>query len=507
MVADSEVTLMERELLNHARIDALPNPEQPSALPQVRLFAVLGTWMEADVVEATVRNALVQGCERVYLVDNDSRDETVALACAQGAVLARSFCTDRYNEVLRLRHMNDVVREVSANEPDEFLWWLYIDADEFPHGPRGMTLLDYLRTLDRQFRVVGARYLNHYPGKLPHYQTGRHPLDFQPLCEEISVPMCPSGHRKHPLLRYDRFAAPIQSDRGFHLVRCDKPVWEPAQPIFIHHFPFRERAATAKKLDLLWGANEAGSRADTSYGECVHMLARRQSFDAVYNQRWDEVVNFVAIDPMADTLESPPAPSGVSLKNWTELVEEAHWPVLRWYPMQNVWKYDSLPTFAYGDDTTYIKGMEFLDGHGTIEDWGCGFGHAKNFVHKSEYIGVDGSSPFADKKVDLISYTSDTECIFMRHVLEHNADWRRILANAVASFKRRMVLVVFTPFGEVTRSIATSTSLTTFPVPDISFRREDLTQFFSHLVHRGETLTTDTQYGEEHIFYIQRDAS
>src|SRR3712207_6253822 len=41
------------------------------------------------------------------------------------------------------------------------------------------------------------------------------------------------------------------------------------------------------------------------------------------------------------------------------------------------WDYSAYdqPT-AYGDDTTYSKGMAFLDGHGTIEDWGCGTAYA-----------------------------------------------------------------------------------------------------------------------------------
>src|SRR5438045_3603869 len=104
------------------------NPTDPEVLPRFRLFAVLGTWMEADIVAATVCNALAQGCERVYLVDNDSTDGTVEIAAHEGAVLARSFTTERYHERLRLRHMNDVVAEVSAAERDEYVWWLFLDA-------------------------------------------------------------------------------------------------------------------------------------------------------------------------------------------------------------------------------------------------------------------------------------------------------------------------------------------------------------------------------------------
>ena len=63
--------------------------------------------------------------------------------------------------------MNEVVAEVSAAEPDDHLWWLFLDADEFHHGPFGMTLRGYVRTLDRQFRVVGMRCFDHYPDRQP----------------------------------------------------------------------------------------------------------------------------------------------------------------------------------------------------------------------------------------------------------------------------------------------------------------------------------------------------
>jgi glycosyltransferase involved in cell wall biosynthesis len=477
-----------------------PNPPNARILSRFRMFGVLGTWMEADIVAATVRNAITQGCERVYLVDNGSTDSTVQIACREGAVLARSFATERYDESLRLRLMNEVVSEVSVSEPDEHIWWLFLDADEFAHGPWGMTLYEYLKTLDERFRIVGVRYINHYPSETPHYVPGRHPLDFQPLCEELSFPMCPSRHRKHPLQRHDKGGSPIECGRGFHLAHCTEQLSEPDQPAFLHHFPFRDETVTRRKLEALWAKDQSGiPRALESHD--THMLTRFRSVDAVYNQDWSGVENFIALDELNAVVQSPAF--GVTLKPWSALVETEHQHVLRWYSMVGAWKYDKVEKFNYGDDTTYKKGIAFLDGHGSIEDWGCGFAHARMFVTKSQYIGIDGSSQYADKIVDLSEYVSGADCIFMRHVLEHNADWRRILANAITSFKKRMVLVIFTPLSETTRQIATSTELTSTPVPDISFRKEDLTDYFKHLTYTEESLVTDTQYGIEHVFYIR----
>ena len=103
-----------------------------------------------------------------------------------------------------------------------------------------------------------------------------------------------------------------------------------------------------------------------------------------------------------------------------------------------------------------------------------------------------------------IDDTSRVEGIVMRHVLEHNVQWRRILANAVASFSKRMVLIIFTPFAATTRVIATATHVTAVPTPDISFRKEDLTDYFKQFHYREESLNTDTQYQVEHVFYIEK---
>jgi hypothetical protein len=174
---------------------------------------------------------------------------------------------------------------------------------------------------------------------------------------------------------------------------------------------------------------------------------------------------------------------------------------VRDFLMEGTWNYRTVEQFAYGDETSYRKGMEFLDGHGTIEDWGCGTAFAKRFAAKSPYIGIDGSaSRFTDKVADLRSYTSDIDCIFMRHVLEHNRDWKPILTNAIRSFRRRMVLVIFTPFASETRQIAVWSG-----IPDIAFQKDELTRFFGHLQYSEESLRTKTQYNTEHIFYIEKE--
>jgi GT2 family glycosyltransferase len=154
-----------------------------------------------------------------------------------------------------------------------------------------------------------------------------------------------------------------------------------------------------------------------------------------------------------------------------------------------------------GDDTTYRKAMEFLHGCATVEDWGCGTTYAKAFMKGGKYVGIDGSpSKFCDFVTDLRLYKSMADGILIRHVLEHNPDWRTILANAIASFQKKLVLIIFTPFGETTKRIATNWS----NIPDLSFRKEDLTDLLKGLPYTEESVRTATQYGVEHLFYITR---
>jgi hypothetical protein len=101
---------------------------------------------------------------------------------------------------------------------------------------------------------------------------------------------------------------------------------------------------------------------------------------------------------------------------------------------------------SYGPATSYTIASDWLAGL-AVEDWGCGYAQFREY-HKGPYTGIDGTEGWADHICDLRTHTSSTEGLLMRHVLEHNPDWRSVLKNAIASFTQRMVLVVFTPDSE-----------------------------------------------------------
>lgn len=166
-------------------------------------------------------------------------------------------------------------------------------------------------------------------------------------------------------------------------------------------------------------------------------------------------------------------------------------------------------SFVYSDTVSYIKGFQFLNDCETIEDWGCGAGGFKRFFLSTpeKYIGIDGSNtPFADKKVDLVNYVSKIDGIFMRHVLEHNYEWRNILRNSLKSFQKKMCLVLFTPFKETETELAHNLKHGV-DVPDLSFNKDELISIISNenVNYSIESLNTNTGYGIEHILYLTKN--
>jgi hypothetical protein len=163
----------------------------------------------------------------------------------------------------------------------------------------------------------------------------------------------------------------------------------------------------------------------------------------------------------------------------------------------------------YGERTTYYMGAAYLGNLQSVEDWGCGLGYFATILpDPSRCVGIDGShSPFADRIEDLRTYRPAVapEGIFMRHVLEHNEQWRDILANALLIFQKRMVLVLFTPYSEATHIMAWTEIAPGITIPDHSFERAELVHLLGPLRVRDETLATKTQYGVEHVYYLSKE--
>ena len=108
------------------------------------------------------------------------------------------------------------------------------------------------------------------------------------------------------------------------------------------------------------------------------------------------------------------------------------------------WYNETSKQAPYGDEMTYRMAAEWLKGL-SVADWGCGLGWFRRF-HEGEYVGIDGTAnPFADIVADLTIYEAKSEGILIRHVMEHDLNWLKILANVIDAAQKRLVIIVFTP--------------------------------------------------------------
>lgn len=308
---------------------AVDNPRKPDPPLPMRFFGIVATWCEEDVIEATVRNAFTQGCERVFIVDNESPDDTVKRAVAAGAEIARVYHTDYYEESRRIAEVQEVINTVSSTGDADHVWWLISDADEFVHGPRGLRLADYLAGLDRRFRIAGARVFDHFPAGEPANVPDRHPIDYQPLCQEVRMAWCSLRHWKHPLVRWDRSGPEVRLDNGFHRARASFRLEEPREGVFMHHFQYRNRSDTSARLSRLFEEQEAGVVRST-------VDDARQRGGSAGRRRW-ATLDYVYAQDWAHVERQTPWGSrpGVDPRPWPSLVSMADASVARWYPAES----------------------------------------------------------------------------------------------------------------------------------------------------------------------------
>lgn len=181
----------------------------------------------------------------------------------------------------------------------------------------------------------------------------------------------------------------------------------------------------------------------------------------------------------------------------------------RWAPL-----YDGVThRGSYGYySPTYQAAAGWLSDCHTIEDWGGGLGWFRRYLtlgQRELYRCVDGTaSPFVHEVADLASYRANPkpDGILLRHVLEHNTRWLTVLDNLLGSYRKRAVVVVFTPFGDRTRDLGEDES--GLDVPVISFAMEDVRAAMGAQAQRVEVHTGKGcgHYQVETVFYLERAA-
>lgn len=260
---------------------------------EIPIYAMIGVYNEDDIIYATVKNAFMQGCERVFLIDNCSQDNTVSEAKAAGAEIYKIFKTEEYDELYRIRLMNDAIEKISLESNENEIWWLWLDADEFPQASETMTIKEYLKTIPSNCRVVGAQQINHFPYEKPYYKQRFHPFDYMPYGEEyktdkLPVNHCFNKHWKHPLYKYEKSKPFIRAKSGFHMAYCEEILFEPETHIELHHFPYRDEERTKKRYGYLCdGRNNTNDKRSPNNKSAI--TKRYESIEYIYMQEWDKV--------------------------------------------------------------------------------------------------------------------------------------------------------------------------------------------------------------------------
>jgi Glycosyl transferase family 2 len=294
-------------------IDGLGPTERPSP-GDTRLFAVTAVWNEGDVTFATVRNLLDQGVDRVFVIDDDSDDETADEARAAGATVIRVVSDGVYREVARGRKIQDVIRRQTRLSGGD-AWWVIADADEFPRGPGGATIRDLVERLPGSVDVVGSRVLDHWPSEPDAYRPRTHPVRSQPLAQWYRSPYCPLGHWKHQLVRV-RDGDDVLPLPGHHVAaaRDGRRLREAEVSLLMHHVPLRNRDRTAARLRRASAPGGRYLRSPDRYTRW-RLAQRLEALEHVYARHYDAVPSCYAGEPR----------HGVILSDWRDLVPVAEW--------------------------------------------------------------------------------------------------------------------------------------------------------------------------------------
>ncbi len=244
-------------------------------------------WNEDDIVYALVEHLLRQGIDRVLVIDDASDDATAEEALAAGADLIRLPSDGTYSEALRTAR----VRETIATQTDAAggdVWWLVLDADEFPVGPDATTVRDLVERAPPWVDVVGSRVLDHVPGEV-EYVPRQPPIPFFPLARWFASDFCGRGHWKHPLMRVRR-AGDVYPLPGHHTVATadGRRAREYAPTLLTHHLPLRARARTERKLARSAAPDGRYGASPDSFTR-ARIAQRVRALDALYAQRHDLV--------------------------------------------------------------------------------------------------------------------------------------------------------------------------------------------------------------------------
>lgn len=243
------------------------------------LNAVMCVWNEEDIIESTVKHAFAQGCSNVFIIDNASTDKTVEIAIKSGAILADAFESKYFDETQKIARLNSVVKAYNERSSEEYVWWLYLDADEFPNIDHNLRIIDFITSLNPSVRLIHGYLFHHVPTHPPYNVRGCHPVDFMPVATKTTI-------EKIPLVRYDKGKQHLYSCGGAHTVDSAGESIPMIKGILnIHHFHYRRPENSIARLKLLLKKNADGSSRVDWMDEREQNVKKSKTAKSVYHDR------------------------------------------------------------------------------------------------------------------------------------------------------------------------------------------------------------------------------
>lgn len=258
------------------------------------LHAIVSTWHEQDIIEATVLNCFRQGCDSVTILDNNSQDDTVERAVSVGASVGEIYSTDAYDDDLRIRKQNEIARGIAESAKSGAVWILCLDADEFIHGSGGMTVRDTLQTVPAIVRTVGCFSYDMYPEGHSSYVRKTHPAQSMKKCIQRRTNTCGLFHWKHCAIRYNAPEYDMCQNRGNHDVatRRGLVVYESSShALHMIHAPYRNYEDSVARLNLLCGTSFGKKRShlDDDVTGNAGAIRRLQNIDNAYEGNFRDI--------------------------------------------------------------------------------------------------------------------------------------------------------------------------------------------------------------------------
>jgi len=218
-------------------------PSSEATETEFGVTAVISSYNEADII-GTVISHLVENGLDVYLIDNHSTDDTVAVASrwlGRGLVGIETFPEGSESHE-HFPWEAILARKIFLTRRLGSTWVMHHDADEIRESPwPGVTLRDAIRWVDQVgYNAIGFR-----------------PLNFPPVDDRFTKGMDPRAHfmRWEDVADYDRVqvkcwkigADDVELADGGHEVRFSQRRVFPI-PFILRHYPVRGQTHGLRKV-------------------------------------------------------------------------------------------------------------------------------------------------------------------------------------------------------------------------------------------------------------------